>query len=236
MPTHQFGTRGTESRMSRGGKGRIPAQPADNDDALAMLWHTIVSGIHLAQMNTIPCINQWREQIQHVGTTIAGQEALDILENECDRAEHGDNFGKAADQCIPLVARTTQPGGRETLTRWPTDNDIYGRERYIATQIVCSNMGANIRTVGFHGSIFIIDRANKGEPRSRKAQGQATSTAKKIKNRMPIFHSTNGYMPTYRENGIRVERQQIYTDLSFSQYKPYLNVQPSELVKLGNVA
>ena len=46
------------------GESRFPSQATDTQNTLAVLWHSIICGVHLSQVNPIANSNQWVEEVQ----------------------------------------------------------------------------------------------------------------------------------------------------------------------------
>jgi hypothetical protein len=88
--TRKFGRRQARTRCAKcrvcwSGKLWHEAESADCQNALSVLRHTKVRRVNLAQVDLVPSVNEWVQQIEDTGTTLSREEALDILKHERGR-------------------------------------------------------------------------------------------------------------------------------------------------------
>ena len=109
-------------------ESRVRTKESEPDHPLPVLRHTIVRSIHLSQVNAVASTNHGFKEVQNSGSTLAGQEALDVLEHERSGPVLHNELREDAHQGISVVAVATHSGRGEALAGRATDDDVAERE------------------------------------------------------------------------------------------------------------
>ncbi len=175
-----MGSRCAERAMRRIGEARVPPEPANGQYAFAMLGYTEVCRVDFPDVNLIAHVNQRLQEVENEPAATRGEEALNILKDECLWAVPGNETRVDSHQRVPLVAGFTPPRRRETLTRWPTRDHIRGRESGGIVNALCRHMIANVGPVRIHCRSPDIDSADGLKPCLPQPQREPTRSAEQI--------------------------------------------------------
>lgn len=108
MRSCEMGTGGTKRTVSCFWKLRIRTENSDGYNSFPVLRDAKVRGVHLSHVNSIPSINQWREQVKDKAATRSRQEPLNVLKYKSHRAPCSDDSAEDTNERIAGVPVSTQ--------------------------------------------------------------------------------------------------------------------------------
>jgi hypothetical protein len=151
-------------------ESRIPAESADRDNTLAVLWHAVVRGIDLSQVYAVPGLDYGFEEVKDECARIKCEKSFDILKNKRSALRFDDDLGKTSYQSISLVSIAPQSRRREPLARRTADDRIHFRQIDRVSEVCLLRMIPEIRSVRLDRRSMMIAREDRLEPASPEAE------------------------------------------------------------------
>ena len=145
-----------------------------------MLRNAKVSGVDLAQVNSVASLDDGFEQFQHEVTARSGQESLDVLEDKRGRANPCDQTAEFTDQRVASVGGSPHPRRRKTLARRTSDNDRRARNAQVTRDRYSLNVVAQIGSIRFDRRFPVVECRQRVEARANESQREAACPAEQV--------------------------------------------------------
>lgn len=145
-----------------------------------MLGNSKVGGVDLADVNSIPRLNQRFEQFENKVTASTSQESFYIFKHKCSRSNTGDQATELADQRIPLIIRAPHSCRRKSLAGRSAGNDGRFRENQLTSDLCLMNVIPKVCAVRLDSWQPMIIGRKAFESCSLESKRESARSAKQI--------------------------------------------------------
>jgi hypothetical protein len=106
------------------GKSWFPPQSAEGNYSFPVLWDSVIGGVDLAKVNSVPGVKERGQQIDHSRPILGCEKTLNIFKNKSVGSQLGYRVGEVCDKVVASITTASHARRRESLTRRPSHHNV----------------------------------------------------------------------------------------------------------------